>query len=161
MWARQEIPHFRPVIDSVKAGEGIEITLTCNLDAFNFIIEYLEAHESNRNWLISERVTPGNCLSVMVTSEFLQLREIAHRVTKQSFIPNFEEIINACKLNLTTLHPKLMQDIAAGITYDRVLLLKPRQDKDQFTNNLLKLMIESVLASLHLFKCTLCGLLLT
>ena len=108
VWARQEIPHFRPVIDSVKQGEGIEITLTCNLEAFNFIIEYLEAHESNHDWLISERVNAGNCLSVMVTAEFLQLRSIAHRVTKQTFIPNFEDIINTCKLNLPTLNPKLM-----------------------------------------------------
>lgn len=81
-WARDQIPHFRPVIESVKQGEGIEITLTCNLDAFNFVIEYLEAHDSNHEWLISERVRAGNCLSVMVTAEFLLLRDLAKRVTR-------------------------------------------------------------------------------
>ena len=40
-WSRVNIPHFREVIDGVKASEGIEITLTCNLDAFKFAIEYL------------------------------------------------------------------------------------------------------------------------
>ena len=38
--------------------------------------------------------------------------------------------------------------------------LKPRQEKDLFINNLLKLMIESILTDLHLYKCAFCGLLL-
>jgi hypothetical protein len=41
-WSRANIPHFKQVIDGVKQGEGIEITLTCNLDAFKFAILYLE-----------------------------------------------------------------------------------------------------------------------
>lgn len=42
-WSRANIPHFRAVIDAVKANEGIEITLTCDLDAFKFVVEYLNA----------------------------------------------------------------------------------------------------------------------
>lgn len=33
-WTRQTIPHFKSVIDGVTDKEGIEITLTCNLEAF-------------------------------------------------------------------------------------------------------------------------------
>jgi hypothetical protein len=45
-WSRANIPHFRGVIDSVKANEGIEITLSCNLDAFKFAIEYLNTTQN-------------------------------------------------------------------------------------------------------------------
>ena len=40
-WTYDTISHFRPVIEGVSDDEGIEITLTCNLEAFEFIIKYL------------------------------------------------------------------------------------------------------------------------
>jgi hypothetical protein len=70
-WAKTHIPHFKQVIDGVKTQEGIEITLTCNLEAFNFCVRYLETEEKERDQLISEKVAPNNCLSIMVTAEFL------------------------------------------------------------------------------------------
>ena len=33
-WTLDNIEHFRPVIEGVSDDEGIEITLTCNLEAF-------------------------------------------------------------------------------------------------------------------------------
>ena len=41
-WTLENIEHFRPVIEGVSDEEGIEITLTCNLEAFQFIIRFLE-----------------------------------------------------------------------------------------------------------------------
>ena len=41
-WTRENIPHFRSVVDGVTDKEGIEITLTCNLEAFKFIVDYLK-----------------------------------------------------------------------------------------------------------------------
>ena len=70
-WAKAHIPHFKQVIDGVKTQEGIEITLTCNLEAFNFCVRYLETEEKERDQLISEKVALNNCLSIMVTAEFL------------------------------------------------------------------------------------------
>ena len=40
-WTLDNIEHFRPVIDGVSDEEGIEITLTCNLEAFQYIIRFL------------------------------------------------------------------------------------------------------------------------
>lgn len=42
IWAHKHIPHFRSVIEGVSSNEGIEITLTCNQDAFNFTIACLQ-----------------------------------------------------------------------------------------------------------------------
>jgi hypothetical protein len=43
-WTFDHIPHFRPVIEGVKKSEGIEITLTCNKDAFKFAIAFLKCN---------------------------------------------------------------------------------------------------------------------
>jgi hypothetical protein len=37
-WTHKYIPHFRPVIEGVSNTEGIEISLSCNLVAFEWII---------------------------------------------------------------------------------------------------------------------------
>lgn len=144
-WSKANIPHFKSVIDGVKTQEGIEITLTCNLEAFQFCVKYLETPEVDRTFLIQTKVTPANCLSIMVTAEFLQLRKVAQHVTKLCFYRSFVEIINGCKLNLTTLNPRLMQDISKGVTYRQIKELRPRQEKDLFVTNLIKLMIDNIL----------------
>ena len=41
-WTLENIEHFKPVIDGVTDEEGIEITLTCNLEAFQYIIRFLK-----------------------------------------------------------------------------------------------------------------------
>jgi len=40
-WTHKYIPHFQPVIDGVSDKEGIEISLSCNLGAFEWIIAHL------------------------------------------------------------------------------------------------------------------------
>jgi len=40
-WTLNNIEHFKPVIEGVNDDEGIEITLTCNLEAFEYIIRFL------------------------------------------------------------------------------------------------------------------------
>lgn len=73
-WARENIPHFKPVIDACGENEGIEISLTCNADAFHFLIDFLkETTEQERIELVLSRVTTSNCLNMLVTAEFLKL----------------------------------------------------------------------------------------
>ena len=72
-WAREHIAHFRPVIDNVAADEGIEITLTCNLEAFRFSIDYLQADEDGRDRLV-QSIPLTTVINVLVTTDFLRLR---------------------------------------------------------------------------------------
>ena len=89
-WAKEQIPHFTSVIQNVAPTEGIEITLTCNLEAFKFAVAYLEGKtDQAKADVIDERVTATNCLSFMVTCEFLQLRHLALHVMTKRFMPSF------------------------------------------------------------------------
>ena len=64
------------MIEGVTNEEGLEITLTCNLEAFEFIVEFLkETDESPRDKLM-EKVTYENCLNILVTADFLKLDSV-------------------------------------------------------------------------------------
>lgn len=122
-WAKEKIPHFTGVISNVSNTEGIEITLTCNLDAFKFAIKYLEAeHDADLlKEVMEENVTLSNCLSLMVTCEFLQLRYVTQHISRKKFVPRFVDIINSCKLNLNSLNPKILKDIAQDVTFLQII----------------------------------------
>ena len=40
-WLRKYIPHISKVIEDVKADEGVEITINCNVYSFNWVLTYL------------------------------------------------------------------------------------------------------------------------
>lgn len=116
MWTRDNIPHFRKVIDEVKTEEGIEITLTCNLDAFDFAVDYLRVQtEQQRHEMVFDRVTLENCLNHLVTADFLKLREVYDTIWQLFFKPNFLDVINGCNLNLSGLNQNIFADIAERI----------------------------------------------
>lgn len=41
-WLRRRIPHIKQVIADVKENEGVEITINCNVEAFDWIIKRLK-----------------------------------------------------------------------------------------------------------------------
>ena len=71
--------------------------------------------------MIDERCTLTNCLSFMVTCEFLQLRHVAMHILEKRFLPSFVDIINNCKLNLNSLNQKLVSEMAKHLTLDKVI----------------------------------------
>lgn len=162
-WARTTIPHFTTVINNVNSSEGIEITLTCNVEAFKFAILYLESmHDAELLQKVMDgRVSDTNCLSLMVTCEFLQLHFIVKHIIEFVFAPNFTTIINNCKLNLNSLSINILKETCNYLKIDQILGLTPRAEKDYFINNLLKIRLDSICDSAELFQCTNCKLVLT
>ena len=93
-WTLENIEHFRPVIDGVTDEEGIEITLTCNLEAFQYIIRYLkEADYDTRCEMVSE-INHENVLNIMVTADFLKLEKVYEMAWQDYFVPKFNSIID-------------------------------------------------------------------
>jgi hypothetical protein len=85
------------VIEGVKQTEGIEITLTCNKDAFKLAIEFLKCKtDEEQDALLEEKVMVSNCLNILVTTDFLKLRNVYMTVFSGWFIPRFVETISMC-----------------------------------------------------------------
>ena len=75
-WTLDNIEHFKPVIDGVGDEEGIEITLTCNLEAFQFIIKFLQEQDYDAKCAMINEITHDNILNIVVTADFLRLDHV-------------------------------------------------------------------------------------
>ena len=95
-WTYENIRHFRPVIEGVTNDEGIEITLTCNLEAFQFIVEFLKTTEFSPRERLVEKVTYENCLNILVTADFLKLENVYDHIWYDYFKENFVNVIDNC-----------------------------------------------------------------
>ena len=102
-WTYDNIKHFRPVIEGVTNDEGIEITLTCNLEAFEFIVEFLKTTEYSPRERLLSKLNNENCLNVLVTADFLKLQYVYDTIWYDYFAHNFVDVIDNCQLNLTSI----------------------------------------------------------
>ena len=95
-WTLDHIEHFRPVIDGVTDDEGIEITLTCNLEAFQFIIKFLQETDYEKRFELVHEINHDNVLNILVTADFLKLDNIYEMAWHDYFLPQFNSIIDDC-----------------------------------------------------------------
>lgn len=153
------IPHFANVIKSVGPQEGVEITMNCNSEAFDWIIELVKLKsnfsEENNFEPKSEKQIKGlviekmmelndeNCLNKLVTSHFLQIHWIYEEIWKNYFQKNLPEVVNKCKISLSNLNPSITKHIAQRVTDVQLEAIKERKDK--FQSNLYKMRIEQKL----------------
>ena len=148
-WTYDNIKHFRPVIEGVTNDEGIEITLTCNLEAFQFIVEYLKAEEDSPREKLFDKVNFENCLNILVTADFLKLDVVYDAIWYDYFEANFANVIDKCQLNLTSICQRVVTDVAQKITLESLLELKDRGDK--FISNVFRHRIDLLLRKVDFY----------
>lgn len=119
-WTLKNIPHFTPVIKGVAENEGIEISITANLESFKFIIKYLSTpnDELYLKDLIHRKITNEIFLNFIVTAIFLKVDTVYWAVINQKLKPDFVQIINECKLNLSNLQGSIVKDFATVVQID-------------------------------------------
>ena len=174
------IPHFANVIKSVSETEGVEITMNCNIDAFNWILAFVKIKTTHDDKMENagvkesvrmadeldsglydkmDEISNENCLNVLVTSYFLQLTWVYEKVWKYYFARNFSEVINSCKISLTNVNPAIVKDIAVRISELQLEELEERKDK--FISNVYKCRIEQRMSTQKLYWCSICEKILT
>ena len=128
------IPHFCNVIKNVEDTEGVEITMNCNHAAFNWLVEMVHLKTDEIETISNERpgkaaltqikkdtdskmklklaeVNNENCLNIIVTSYFLQLGWVYTKVWEGYFKNNFSDVINHCKISLSSINPIIVNEI--------------------------------------------------
>ena len=106
--------------------EGIEITLTCNLEAFEFIVKFLSSTDYNERCDMQSEINHNNVLNIMVTADFLKLENIYEMVWQDYFFPKFNSVIDECTLDLTTICQRVTNDVAERVPLELLLQLKDR-----------------------------------
>ena len=102
-WTLANIEHFKPVIEGVSDDEGIEITLTCNFEAFKYIIKFMQETNYDKKCEYINEINHNNVLNIMVTADFLKLDNIYEMAWEDYFWPNFTSILDECTLDLTSI----------------------------------------------------------
>ena len=80
----------------VAENEGIEISISANLESLKFIIEYLSTpnDEVYLKDLIQRKVTNDIFLNFIVTADFLKVKSVYWAVINQKLKSDFVEIMN-------------------------------------------------------------------
>lgn len=65
------------------------------------------------------------------------------------FLPKFNSIIDECQLDLTTISPRVTQDVAERMPLKNLLLLRDRQDK--FVSNVFRHRIDVMLSKIQFY----------
>lgn len=86
-----------------------------------------------------------------MTADFLKVNSVYWAIIHQKLKHNFADVINDTKLNLNSLSSKIIADMAANITLEQVLRIIPR--KDNFISNLIKQMLDNLLAKVEFYRC--------
>ena len=110
-----------------------------------------------------------NCLNVIVTSYFLQLGWLYLKVWEGFFRDNFSDVINSCKISLSSINPIIVNEI--GTKMSEVQLENMIERKDKFISNVYKARIDQRIICKstenlqqqenHLFWCEICKRLMT
>ena len=79
-------------------------------------------------------------MNKLVTSHFLQIKEIYDQIWQQFFLENFPAVINSCKISLSNLNSEIVAHIADRVSDAQLEKLKDRRDK--FLSNLYRARIE-------------------
>ena len=56
-------------------------------------------------------ISNDNCLNIIVTSYFLQLGWVYTKVWDSYFTDNFSDVINNCKISLSSINPIIVNEI--------------------------------------------------
>jgi len=85
-------------------------------------------------------VNNENCLNIIVTSYFLQLGWVYTKVWESYFSDNFADVINQCKISLSSINPIIVNEIGTKIS--EVQLENMLERKDKFISNVYKARID-------------------
>ena len=85
-------------------------------------------------------VNNENCLNIIVTSYFLQLGWVYTKVWEGYFKNNFSDVINNCKISLSSINPIIVNEI--GTKMAEIQLENMIERKDKFISNVYKARID-------------------
>ena len=85
-------------------------------------------------------ISNDNCLNIIVTSYFLQLGWVYTKVWDSYFTDNFSDVINNCKISLSSINPIIVNEI--GTKMAEVQLENMLERKDKFISNVYKARID-------------------
>ena len=105
--------------------------------------------------LIKRKITNDLTLNAIVTAEFLKVKSVYWALINHKVKHDFADVMNETRLNCNSLSAKIIADLSVVVTLEQVMRITPR--KDNFISNLVKQMLDNLLAKVEFYRCQSCS----
>ena len=105
--------------------------------------------------LIKRKITNDLTLNAIVTAEFLKVKSVYWALINHKVKHDFADVMNETRLNCNSLSAKIIADLSVVVTLEQVMRITPR--KDNFISNLVKQMLDYLLAKVEFYRCQSCS----
>lgn len=105
--------------------------------------------------LLKRKITNDLTLNAIVTAEFLKVKSVYWALINHKVKHDFADVMNETRLNCNSLSAKIIADLSVVVTLDQVMRITPR--KDNFISNLVKQMLDNLLAKVEFYRCQSCS----
>ena len=105
--------------------------------------------------LIKRKITNDLTLNAIVTAEFLKVKSVYWALINHKVKHDFADVMNETRLNCNSLSAKIIADLSVVVTLEQLMRITPR--KDNFISNLVKQMLDNLLAKVEFYRCQSCS----
>ena len=105
--------------------------------------------------LLKRKITNDLTLNAIVTAEFLKVKSVYWALINHKVKHDFADVMNETRLNCNSLSAKIIADLSVVVTLEQVMRITPR--KDNFISNLVKQMLDNLLAKVEFYRCQSCS----
>jgi hypothetical protein len=105
--------------------------------------------------LLKRKITNDLTLNAIVTAEFLKVKSVYWALINHKVKHDFADVMNETRLNCNSLSAKIIADLSVVVTLEQLMRITPR--KDNFISNLVKQMLDNLLAKVEFYRCQSCS----
>ncbi|KAJ9459909.1 hypothetical protein DIPPA_22715 [Diplonema papillatum] len=133
----QEMQYFKAYLSADCSIEDIEISVHCDASIFEWLMQYVHNKDSDDR----PRSTPSVAVSILISSEFLQMKSLVAE-SLEYVVQHLQEIIKL-PIDLDCINKTLLCRIASMLSVEALEKLRDRKDK--IVGSLYLLKIDSLL----------------
>jgi hypothetical protein len=105
--------------------------------------------------LLKRKITNDLTLNAIVTAEFLKVKSVYWALINHKVKHDFADVMNETRLNCNSLSTQIIADLSLVVTLEQVMRITPR--KDNFISNLVKQLLDNLLATVEFYRCHSCS----
>jgi len=146
----KRMKYFEKYLNENSSADDIDISVHCDVQIFEWLMQFINALEEDK-----PKLDLNNIVSILISSEFLQMEDLLDLCTK--FFSNHAQEIVKLPIDMSCISSSVQKRIANHISIDTLEDLKDKKDKlrSKLFTKKLEILMQDELNSLS--KCVQCA----